>query len=197
MKEVSKMIEHHEDSKKCLAEFMIRKDNSLLFMAIFDIDTEQKNTSVTIGLSMERGAKENRNWREEVSKNLDYYLDTKEGRNELVEMIKDETMRLLQQMKGRQRVKEFIWLSRFCLNCSYFVEGKRGFMKCMRLDARIVKPFYGKPLWAFIMTANGEESSIVDIDWHSKSFDVSEILVEEAIKRINNGYPYPCFEYRL
>jgi len=164
---------------------------------MLNIDTEQKNTSVTIASSMERGAKENRDWREEVSKNLDYYLDTKEGRNELVEMIKAETMRLLQQLKGRQRVKEFIWLSRFCLNCSYFVGGKRGFMKCMKMDARIVKPFYGKPLWDFIMTTNGEESSIVDIDWHSKSFDVSEILVEEAIKRVNNGYPYPCFDYRI
>ncbi|MCP8307863.1 MAG: hypothetical protein H3Z54_04125 [archaeon] len=146
---------------------------------------------------MEKGARENRDWREEASKNLDYYLDTKEGRNELMEMIRAEAMRLLQQMKGRQRVKEFIWLSKFCLNCSYFMGGKRGFMRCIKLDAKIVKPFYGKPLWAVIMTTNGEESLIVDIDWHSKSFDVSDFLVEEAIKRVNNGYPYPCFEYRL
>ncbi|MCP8309187.1 MAG: hypothetical protein H3Z54_10940 [archaeon] len=144
---------------------------------------------------MEKGAKENRDWREEVSKNLDYYLDTKEGRNELTEMIRAEAMRLLQQMEGRPRLKEFIWLSKFCLNCSYFMKRKGGFMRCMKLDAKIVKPFYGKPLWAIIVTTGGEESSIVDIDWHSKSFDVSDILVEEAIKRINNGYPYPCFEY--
>ncbi|MGQ9468919.1 MAG: hypothetical protein ACUVTD_03715 [Nitrososphaerales archaeon] len=146
---------------------------------------------------MGREVKETRDWREEASKNLDYYLDTKEGRNELMEMIRAEAIRLLQQMKGRQRVKEFIWLSKFCLNCSYFMEGKRGLMRCMKLDARIVKPFYGKPLWAIIATTDGEESSIVDIDWNSKSFNVSDILIEEAIKKINNGYPYPCFEYRL
>ncbi len=174
-----------------------KEDNLCALLAIFDTDTERKNTSTTIRLSMERGAKENRDWREEVSKDPDYYLDTEEGRNELVEMIKAETMRLLQQMKGRQRVKEFIWLSRFCLNCSYFVKGKRSFMRCMKMDARIVKPFYGKPLWASVMTAYGEESSIVDIDWYSKSFEVSEILVEETIKGINKGYPYPCFEYGI
>jgi len=144
---------------------------------------------------MEKGAEENKDWREEVSKNLEYYLDTKEGRNELMEMIKTEAMRLLQQIKGRQKVKEFIWLSRFCPNCSYFMKGRRGFMRCVKLDARIVKPFHGKPLWAVMLTANGEESLIVGIDWHSKSLDVSEILVEEAINRVNNGFPYPCFEY--
>jgi len=144
---------------------------------------------------MEKGAKENKDWREEVSKNLDYYLDTREGRNELMEMIKAEVMRLLQQIKGRQRIKEYIWLSKFCLSCSYFIRGRGDFMKCVKLDARIVKPFHGKPLWAIITTTHGEESLIVDIDWRSKSIDVTDILVEEAIERINNGYPYPCFEY--
>ncbi|MEM3437830.1 MAG: hypothetical protein QXP55_04795 [Nitrososphaerales archaeon] len=144
---------------------------------------------------MEEKSEEDKDWREEVSKNLDYYLDTKEGRNELIEMIKAETIRLLQQIKGRQRIKEHIWLSKFCLNCLYFTKSKGGFMRCTKLNARIVKPFYGKPIWAVFTTINGEESLIVDIDWHSKSIDVSDILVEEAIKRINNGYPYPCFEY--
>ncbi|MCP8305301.1 MAG: hypothetical protein H3Z50_07565 [archaeon] len=135
-------------------------------------------------------------WREEASKNLEYYLETEEGRNKLVEMIRAEAVRLLQQMKARQRVREAVWLSRFCLNCSYLMKGKRGSMKCMKWDVKVVKPFYGKPLWTVILTERGEELKIVDFDWHSKSFSVSDILVEEAIKRVNNGYPYPCFEYR-
>lgn len=144
---------------------------------------------------MEEKAIDDKDWREEVSKNLDYYLDTKEGRNELMEMIRAESIRLLQQIKDRQRVKEYIWLSKFCLDCSYFMKSKGGFMRCTKLNAKIVKPFHGKPIWAIVVTANGEESLIVDIDWHSKYIEVTDILVEEAIKRINNGYPYSCFEY--
>lgn len=135
-------------------------------------------------------------WREEASKNLEYYLETEEGRNKLVEMIRAEAVRLLQQMKGRQRIRETIWLSRFCLNCSYLMESRRGSMKCTKWNAKVVKPFYGKPLWTFIQTERGEELKVVDFDWHSKSFSVSDILVDEAIKRVNNGYPYSCFEYR-
>ncbi|NWG09972.1 MAG: hypothetical protein HXX80_06705 [Nitrososphaerales archaeon] len=144
---------------------------------------------------MEKRAKEIKDWREEASKNLEYYLDTKEGRNELMEMIKAEATRLLEQMKGRQRVREVIWLSKFCQNCSYFMREGRSSMRCMRLDAIIVKPFYGRPVWAIIAGKDGKESFITDIDWHSRSIDVSDILVEEAIERINNGYPYPCFEF--
>jgi len=144
---------------------------------------------------MEKRTKEIRDWREEASKNLEYYLDTREGRNELMEMIRDEATRLLEQMKSRQRVREIIWLSKFCQNCSYFIREGRGTMRCMRLDATIVKPFYGRPIWAIVARKDGEESLITDIDWHSRSIDVSDILVEKAIERINNGYPYPCFEY--
>ncbi|MEM3382899.1 MAG: hypothetical protein QXL52_00455 [Nitrososphaerales archaeon] len=144
---------------------------------------------------MEEKTKGDKDWREEVSKNLDYYLDTNEGRNELMEMVKAETTRLLQQIKSRQRVKEYIWLSKFCSSCLYFVKSKAGIMKCTKLNAKIVKPFHGKPIWAVIVTTNGEESLIVDINWCSKAIDVTDILVEEAIKRINNGYPYPCFEH--
>jgi len=134
-------------------------------------------------------------WREEASNNLEYYIDTEEGRNKLVEMIRAEAVRLLQQMKGRERVRDAIWLSKFCFHCSHLVKGKRGSMRCMRWDSRIVKPFYGKPLWTVTLTSGGEELKIVDLDWDSKSFSVSNILVEEAIKRVNNGYPYSCFNY--
>ncbi len=134
-------------------------------------------------------------WREEVSKNLEYYLDTEEGRGKLVNMIRAEAARLLQQMKGRQRTREIIWLSKFCLNCSNFMESYRGSMKCTKWSMKIIKPFYGKPIWSVILNLHGEKLKITDFDWRYKSLNVSDILVEEAIKRINKGYPYPCFEY--
>ncbi|MCS7116190.1 MAG: hypothetical protein NZ896_01820 [Nitrososphaerales archaeon] len=140
-----------------------------------------------------------RDWREKVTENLDYYIDTDEGRKEFSEMSRKERELLEEYIrKSRRRIKDIVWLSRFCLLCVQFVKRGDGYTRCAKLNARIVKPFYGKPVWGTSVTSSGEkELFIVGFDWKVKSIDVPESLVEVAISTINNGYPYACFEPRL
>ena len=133
-------------------------------------------------------------WTEKASKNLDYYLNTEEGQKELSEMIKKETETQLQELsKSKQGLKEIIWLSKYCNKCSNFIQTKNS-MKCVKFDSKIVKPFYGRPLWNLRLYSRTEESFISEINWNLKSYDVADIIIEEAIKKINKGYPYLCFE---
>lgn len=135
-------------------------------------------------------------WREKVSQDLDYYLDTEEGRKELSEMIKAESEAILEYIsKYRQRVKDIIWLSRFCLGCTYFSQLRRNYYRCGKHDARLVKPFFGKPLWATVTTSSGQkELLITGVNWDEKSFNISDLVVEETMRRINRGHPYTCFQ---
>lgn len=134
-----------------------------------------------------------KDWREEVSNNLEYFLDTEEGRHLLAEMIRAEKAFILEQIKGRQRVKEVIWHSAYCSRCHFF-DCERRATRCQKFDARIVKPFYGRPLWTFTKTLEGKEWFIADLDWSSKRLEIPDVVVEKAIKMINNGLPYSCFE---
>jgi hypothetical protein len=133
-------------------------------------------------------------WQEEASRNPDYYLDTDKGRKELSEMIKKETESLLKELKkNRQRIKEIIWFSNYCPQCSNYIE-KRKLMKCEKFNVKIIKPFFGKPIWSISLNSKGEEESrITGIDWNSKAFPVSDSIIEEASLRINKGLPYSCF----
>lgn len=68
-------------------------------------------------------------------------------------------------------------------------------MSCEKWNARIVKPFYGKPLWFITRDEEGNQiMNVSDIDWNEKWLEVSEAIVQEAIENINNGRPYDCFE---
>lgn len=146
----------------------------------------------------ERSQRKSNDWRVKAANNPDYYLSTEDGQKELSDMIKAETEYLLQQItKSRQTIREIVWLSKYCEQCSYFTVGIRRYMKCQKMNVRIVLPFYGRPIWTITVRNSGKEESFVsEIDWNSKRFSISDMLIKETINRINNGYPYPCYEPR-
>ena len=139
-----------------------------------------------------------KDWREKVDGRLDYYLDSEEGRQELSKMLRKENEAIRKFVaKHRQNIRDIIWLSRYCGLCLNHIERKNR-VQCVKLDARIVKPFYGKPSWKTTRHVNGLNEQIVSgIDWDSKKSDVPDELVDKAIERINNGLPYSCFEAKL
>jgi len=135
-------------------------------------------------------------WYEALAENPDYYTNTEAGQKELADMIRRESERLLAELgKTVRRTREVIWLSRHCYDCKYF-EKNNGRTGCGKWDVRIVKPFYGRPIWSSIpsKTNKGEKEMIVgDIDWNSKWKEISDTIVERAIDMVNGGYPYFCF----
>lgn len=136
------------------------------------------------------------NWREKVTENLDYYTKSDEGRKELSEMLKREEEILQEDIKSRKRrVKDIVWLSRFCSICTQFIKRGNNHIRCAKLNARIVKPFYGKALWGAILNDDGDkEMLIIGFNWNLKAVDIPDDLIDSAISTINNGYPYACFE---
>ena len=92
---------------------------------------------------------EEQHWTEKASSNLEYYLDTEEGRKELSEMIKKETeLQLKQIFTSKQGLKEIIWLSKYCDQCTHFTEGRRS-MKCAKFKKRKVEEALGKEGYYF------------------------------------------------
>jgi len=138
-------------------------------------------------------------WYQALAEDPEYYTNTEEGQKELAEMIRKESERLLEQIgKTVKRTKEIIWLSRYCNECEYFRnEGSR--MHCNRWDVRIVKPFYGRPVWgsAPSRTNRDEKELVVEgIDWNEKWKEISDKIVERAVDSVNGGYPYYCYKGR-
>jgi hypothetical protein len=136
-----------------------------------------------------------RDWRSRVSEDLDYYLDTERGRHELSEMVRAETERILEFIRTqRPRVRDIIWFSAHCRNCSFFDSQSRH-ARCAKHEARLVKPFFGRPVWVTVVDSHGDKQlTLSDIDWNAKAFDISDLVIEEATRRINQGLPYTCFE---
>jgi hypothetical protein len=134
-------------------------------------------------------------WYEALAENPSYYMDTKEGQQVLADMIRKESERLIEELgKSVKRTKEIIWLSRFCSSCRYFRRDERK-MQCGRWSVRIVKPFYGRPVWRAEQKADRDEKEMVlhGIDWNSKWREISDQIVERAVELVNGGYPYFCF----
>jgi hypothetical protein len=140
-------------------------------------------------------------WQEALSNDPDYYMNTREGQEELAQMIRQESERLLEEIgRSVKRTKEIIWLSRYCLSCKFFAkQGAR--MKCDRWNVRIVKPFYGRPVWESIPVKGAEGSKekervVKDIDWNKRWKEISEKIVNWAIDKVNGGFPYFCYTRR-
>jgi len=135
-------------------------------------------------------------WYEALAEKPDYYMNTEAGQKELAEMIRKESERLLTELgKTVKRTREVIWLSKHCFDCRYF-QKNNGRMQCKKWDVRIVKPFYGRPIWSSVpsKTHKGEKEMVVDdIDWSSKWKEISDTIVERAVEMVNGGYPYFCF----
>lgn len=136
-------------------------------------------------------------WYEKLAENPDYYTHTEAGQEELAQMIRKESERLLAELgKAPKRTREIIWFSRHCLQCRSF-ENNNGRMQCKRWDVRIVKPFYGRAIWSKIPSRRNpdeKELEVRDIDWGSKWQEISDAIVERAIDLVNDGYPYFCFK---
>jgi hypothetical protein len=136
-------------------------------------------------------------WYKAVASDPEYYTNTEQGQKELADMIRKESERLLEQIgKTVKRTKEIIWLSRFCSECQYFRrDGSK--THCDRWSVRIVKPFYGKVIWAGAPAGPGgdeKELTIEGIDWDAKWKEISDKIVEMAIDLVNGGYPYYCYK---
>lgn len=134
-------------------------------------------------------------WYQALAEDPEYYTNTEEGQKKLAEMIRRESERLIEEL-GRTavRTKEIIFLSRFCKDCRHFQEGSR--MHCRRWDVRIVKPFYGTPIWGVApsKTLKDEKQFVVEgIDWNNRWKEISDRVVEMAVDLVNGGYPYFCF----
>lgn len=146
---------------------------------------------------------ESQDWRNKVDGKLDYYLDSTEGRKKLSTMLQTENEAIRKYVtKHRENVRDIIWLSRYCLLCSKYVENngktKYGKTKCGKFNARLIKPFYGRPHWETVTTVRGtDEQVIAGIDWDSKRPDVPDESVERAVDKINRGLPYSCYDAKL
>jgi hypothetical protein len=136
-------------------------------------------------------------WQAALAEDPAYYMDTEQGQRELAEMIRNESQRLLEEL-GRtpKRTREIIWLSRFCRSCKFYEQTDRR-TTCRRWNVRIVKPFYGRPIWTLIkssMAPNGKEEVIHDIDWDKKWKNISDRIVEWTVAHVNDGAPYFCYD---
>ena len=135
-------------------------------------------------------------WYQAVAEDPGYYTNTEEGQKELAEMIRKESERLIEQIgKTVKRTKEIIWLSRFCSACEYFRAGSR--TRCDRWDVRIVKPFYGRPIWTRVQSKtmkDEKELAVEGINWDLKWREISDKVVERAIDHVNGGFPYYCYK---
>jgi len=136
-------------------------------------------------------------WYQAVASDPEYYTNTKEGQKELAEMIRRESERMIEELgKSVKRTKEIIWLSRFCSDCQHFrQEGSKTL--CNRWGVRIVKPFYGRPIWAKVPShTNAQEKEFVveGIDWNQKWREISDQIIERAVNLVNGGYPYFCYK---
>ena len=136
------------------------------------------------------------NWYQAIAEDPEYYTNTEEGQKKLAEMIRKESERLLEQIgKTVKRTKQIIWLSRFCSACEFYREGSR--TRCERWDVRIVKPFYGRPVWTKVQSKTNrdeKELAVEGINWDLKWREISDKIVEKAIDHVNGGFPYYCFK---
>jgi hypothetical protein len=134
-------------------------------------------------------------WYQAIAEDPEYYTNTEDGEKELAEMIRKESERLLEQIgKTIKRTKEIVWLSRYCRQCEFFREGPR--MRCERWDVRVVKPFYGRPIWTKVPSKTNQdekELAVEGINWELKWREISDKVVERAIDHVNGGYPYYCY----
>jgi len=135
-------------------------------------------------------------WEEELTQNLDYYLDTPEGREELARRAAERARKMLEAvMRSSRGRREVIWLSPHCFSCRRFTRPTSITMRCEKYGVRLVKPFYGVPIWTIRLGPTGmAESEVADIDWQAKRIAVPDYLVERAMRLINHGRPYPCYE---
>jgi hypothetical protein len=135
-------------------------------------------------------------WEEALSKDPEYYMETEKGQKELAEMIRMESERLLEELgRSVKRTRDIIWLSRYCEKCKFFQDRGRK-TRCSKWDVRIVKPFYGRPIWTKVasrLDPAEKERVVQDIDWSSKWREISDSIVEWAVDHVNGGLPYFCY----
>jgi hypothetical protein len=57
-------------------------------------------------------------WQQALANDPEYYMNTKQGQEELAQMIRKESERLLEEIgKSVKQTKDIIWLSKWCLSC--------------------------------------------------------------------------------
>ena len=136
------------------------------------------------------------NWWQALAEDPEYYTNTEDGQKELADMIRKESERLLEEIgRSVKRTKEVIWLSQYCNQCHYFKQDGRKTL-CTKWAVRIVKPFHGQAIWRQVQSRrNSDEKEVVvdGIDWDARWKEISEQVVEMAVRMVNGGVPYFCF----
>jgi len=134
-------------------------------------------------------------WQQALAEKPEYYMNTKQGQEELAQMIRKESERLLEEVgKSVKITKEIIWLSKWCRSCKFHnVQGAK--TMCNKWNARIVKPFYGRPIWEKMEVRGREDKELVvaAVDWDRKWKEISDKIVEWAVEKVNGGFPYFCY----
>lgn len=142
--------------------------------------------------------KEQNNEFEDITGNLDFYMATEEGRAQLIEITKKREKKFIEElMKFYRPQRDVIWMNSHCERCIYFVERKNGSAKCELNNARLVKPFYGRAIWEVIREAETPDFEVKGIDWEEMRIHVAQEIIEEAMKKINDGRPYSCYSPKL
>ncbi|MDG6932767.1 MAG: hypothetical protein JRN26_03010 [Nitrososphaerota archaeon] len=137
-------------------------------------------------------AKGQENEFEDITGNLDFYMATEEGRAQLVEITKKRERRFMEElMKFYRPQRDVIWMNPHCEKCIYYVERKGA--RCELNNARLVKPFYGRAIWDVLNETEMSDFEVKGIDWEELRIQVAQEIVDEAMKKINDGRPYSCF----
>ena len=146
---------------------------------------------------MEKAEKQIIDWREKVSTDQEFYLNSPKGREKLSNMARLEEESIRERItRNPPKTKEIIWFSRYCSECTNFVEGRGKVMRCGKYKARLVKPLHGRAVWNEVTNATSDKELLVkEIDWNQTWVKVREEEEEKAIAEINNGLPYQCFEH--
>tara|TARA_B100000315_G_scaffold144305_1_gene133303 strand:- start:1204 stop:1647 length:444 start_codon:yes stop_codon:yes gene_type:complete len=146
---------------------------------------------------VEKAEKQIIDWREKVSSDQDFYLNSLKGREKLSNMARSEEESIRERItRNPPRTKEIIWFSRYCSECTNFTEGRGKSIRCNKYKARLVKPLHGRPVWNEVTNARGDKELLVkEIDWNERWVKVREGEEEKAIAEINSGRPYNCFEH--
>ncbi len=133
---------------------------------------------------------------QDFTDNLDYYVETEEGRQQLIEAHKKKEKKFIEELlKYFKPQRDIIWMSSYCRHCVYYVERGLATARCELNDSKLVKPFYGTAVWKVIKDVQTGKTTLEleEIKWDEKWLEISEAEIEEAMERINGGKPYDCF----
>ncbi len=142
---------------------------------------------------MNKGEQENEY--EEITRHLDYYTLTEEGRQQLEEISRKRERIFIEELfKYYRPERNIIWMSSYCESCIYYTT-RGGNPYCSFNESRLVKPFHGRAILKLIKDELDRIVSVEvrDIDWDGVWQSVDDEIIRASMEGINGGRPYDCF----